>query len=278
MTIHKKRICKIIAISYGNSKYTKQLFVNRKSALKVGQVDEYYSYGPEDIDKNFYEKNKDILSRERGNGYWLWKPYFILKTFKEKLKNGDYLIYTDSAILYMNSTQFIIDFLKEQNTEMWVVNVGLKEKFYTKRDAFILLDVDKPIYSETDQYMGGIQVYKKSNYTEKFLKELLFYSQDKRIITDNNNTQGFDNYEGFVENRHDQSILSLLIKKYGIAKEGKNGVYLKQFYETKSIFLPEIFCIFRRDIFKNYRDIQNKCILKKKEKEKKRNESKKNDL
>ena len=183
--------------------------MNKKSAIEVGKVDEHYSYSPKDIDKDFWKKNKEILSRKRGSGYWLWKPYLILKTFKEKLNDGDYLIYTDAAILYMNSTYQVIDFLKEQNAEMWMNRLTLKEKIWSKRDAFILLGVDMPFYSETNQYMGGIQIYRKSKYTEKFLEELLYYSQDKRLITDEPNTQGLNNYPNFRDNRHDQTILSL---------------------------------------------------------------------
>ena len=103
---------KIIAISYGNRDFQKLLEFNKKSAFEIGKVDEYYSFGPEDIDQQFRIKNKDILSRKRGNGYWLWKPYFILKTLKEKLNEGDYIIYTDAGILYMDSTWKIIEFLK----------------------------------------------------------------------------------------------------------------------------------------------------------------------
>ena len=256
--INKK--IKVIAISYGDKNYQKQLYYNKKSALEVGQVDEYYSYGPEDIDEGFKEKNKDILSRRRGNGYWLWKPYFILKTLREKLNDGDYLFYTDAGILYMNSTNYIIDFLNKQASEMWMIRLGIKEKNYSKRDAFILLGVDMPIYSETYQFMAGIQIYKKSKYTEKFLEELLYYSQDKRIITDDNNTQGFDNYPSFIDHRHDQSILSLLIKKYGIANAGKTNLNLDEYFKNKPIFLPDIFCIYRRINFKNYEDLKKKCI------------------
>ena len=97
----------------------------------------------------------------------------------------------------MNSTYQVIDFLKEQNAEMWMNRLTLKEKIWSKRDAFILLGVDMPFYSETNQYMGGIQIYRKSKYTEKFLEELLYYSQDKRIITDEPNTQGVKNYSKF---------------------------------------------------------------------------------
>ena len=205
------------------------------------------------------EKNKEILSKRRGDGYWLWKPYFILKTFKEKLNNGDYLFYTDAGILYMNSTYQVIDFLKEQNSEMWFDRITLKEKEYSKRDVFILLGVDMPFYRETYQYMGGIQVYKKSKYTEKFLEELLYYSQDKRLITDNPNTQGQPNYPGFKDNRHDQSILSLLIKKYGIANSGRPNLSLDEIFKRKRILMPNIFCIYRKRPFKDYEDIKQKC-------------------
>lgn len=250
-----KKFHKIVAISYADKNFFRQLQLNKKSAIEVGKVDEYYSYGPENIDFEFKEKNKDILSRKRGNGCWLWKPYFILKTLKEKLEDGDYLIYTDAGILYMNSTHNIIEFLNRQNEEMWMIRLRYPEKKHTKRDAFILLGVDMPFYSDTPQYMAGIQVYRKSKFTEKFLEELLYYSQDKRIITDDPNTQGFPNYNIFVENRHDQSVLSLLIKKYGQCNSGKTNK--KKINRKKG--MPYIFCIYRRMKFINYDDVKEKC-------------------
>ena len=228
--------------------------LNKKSAIEIGKVDEHYSYGPKDIDQDFKEKNKEILLKRRGNGYWLWKPYFILKTLKEKLNDGDYLLYTDAAILYMNSTYQVIEFLKEQKAEMWMNLLIFKEKIWSKRDAFVLLGVDLPFFRETNQYMAGIQIYRKSKYTEKILEELLYYSQDKRLITDMKNTQNFPNYKGFRDNRHDQTILSLLIKKYRIANSGKTNLSLDEIYKRKSILMPNIFCIYRRLHFKDYND------------------------
>ena len=245
---------KIIAISYGNQQYQRQLEINKKSALEVGNVNEYYSFGPDNIDLEFRNKNKDILSRKRGNGYWLWKPYFILKTLKEKLNEGDYLIYTDAGILYMNSTSIIIDFMKEQKVQIWAIQLNHIEKKYTKRDAFILLGADMPFFTDTPQYMAGIQIYQKSKYTEKFLEEVLYYSQDKRIITDDPNTLGLNNYDGFVDNRHDQSIFSIMIKKYGQASSGKTNINITQL-EKQYIFMPYIFCIYRRTSFTDYKII-----------------------
>ena len=256
--ILKNNRSKIIAISYGNELFQKQLEVNRKSALEIGKVDEYYSYGPNNIDQEFKNKNIDILSEKRGNGYWLWKPYFILKTFKEKMKEGDYLIYTDAGILYLNSTRNIINFMEKENTEIWAFQLSHLEKYWTKRDVFILLCLDSSLYSDTPQYTAAIQIYRKSKFTEKFLEDLLYYSQDKRIITDMPNTQKYNNYDGFKENRHDQSVFSLLIKKYGLLNTPKTN---RNITDNKKIKRENIitFCIYRRQLFKDYNDIMNKC-------------------
>ena len=159
----------------------------------------------------------------------------------------------------MNSTEQIIEFLEEKKAEMWMIQTKHKERRYSKRDAFILLGADMPFYTETSQYMAGIQIYKKSKFTLNFLEELLYYSQDKRIITDDPNTQGLNNYYGFVDNRHDQTILSIMIKKYGQASSGKTNMNFTEIRLNK-IFMPYIFCIYRRRYFKNYDDIRRKCI------------------
>ena len=196
----------------------------------------------------------------------MWKPYFILKTLKEKLNEGDYLFYTDAGILYMDSTEKLINLLKEYHYEMWIIKTKYIEKKYSKRDAFILLGVDMPFYSESNQYMAGIQIYKKSIYTEKFLEKLLYYSQDKRIITDEPNTQGLKNYKGFRENRHDQTILSLLTKKFELFNSDKANLTLNENKEKISLIIPKLFCIYRKKKHKNYEDIRRICkqLMKKK--------------
>ena len=250
---------KIIAISYSNERFQRQLQLNKKSAIEVGEVDEYYSYGPNDIDPVFKEKNKDILSRSRGNGYWLWKPYIINKTMIEKLKYGDYLIYTDAAILYMNSTRLIINFMKEHKAKIWGNKLVLKERTWTKRDALILMDADTPYYYDTNQYMAGIQVYQKSKYAIKFIQDLLKYSQDVRIITDDNNVMGKENLPGFRENRHDQTVFSLLLKKYGEANSGSPNMTIDQLNHLKPVIMPNILCMYRTIGFKDYEDLINIC-------------------
>ena len=258
ISFKKNSTLKIVAISYSNEKYQTQLKYNKKSAIEIGKVDEYYEYGPNDIEYEFKQKNKDILSKKRGNGYWLWKPYFILKTLKQKLKDGDYLIYTDACILYKDNSRKLIDFLINKKAEIWLYKLGHFEKHWTKRDAFILMDADNTYYQETFQYNAAMQIYRKSKFTENFLNKYLYYSQDKRIITDEPNTQLLSNLDGFRDHRHDQSILSLLVKKYSQANSGNKNIDIKIINSLKSE-MPYIFCHYRRMNFSNYEDLKKNC-------------------
>ena len=253
-----EKVFKIVAISYGSSQYAKSLEYNGKSALEIAKVDKFYGYTPKDIDEDFKRKNKYILEKGRGNGYWLWKPYFLYKTLKEKLNYGDYLIYSDAAIMYVDLAQKLVDFLNEKNLEMYLHRLPHLEKYYTKRDAFILLGVDQPFYTETGQFNAAFQIYKKTKFTEFFLSEYLYYAQDKRIITDDPNELGYNNYEGFRDHRHDQSILSLLTKKYGQVNANKTNLNLTLIKQYREV-MPTIFCHYRQRGIDSYEGLKNLC-------------------
>jgi hypothetical protein len=57
---------------------------------------------------------------------------------------------------------------------------------------------------------------KKNDFVVSFIDEWLTYSEDYRLITDSPNECGLNNYPEFYDHRHDQSILSLLGRKYNI--------------------------------------------------------------
>ena len=249
---------KIVAISYGSEQYNKQLEYNGKSALEIAKVNEFYGYKPKDIDHDFREKNKYILEKGRGNGYWLWKPYFLYKTLKEKLDYGDYLIYSDAAIMYVDLAQKLVDFLKEKKLDMYLHRLPHLERQYTKRDAFILLGVDQPFYAETGQFNAAFQIYRKTKFTEFFLAEYLYYAQDKRIITDDANELGVGNYDDFRDHRHDQSILSLLTKKYGQVNANKTNLDINLIKNYKEV-MPTIFCHYRQRGVGSYEDLKEMC-------------------
>lgn len=213
---------RIIAINYANKKYDKAQEWNTKSALEIGQVDGVINYSPEYIDEKFKKKNKKIFAQYRGNGFYLWKPYFIFKAMTERLNTGDYLIYTDSDSVYINSTDYFVTIMQKKNLNIMAFNLEgsgkFLEKYYTKRDTFVLMDCDSEKYTETYQFLSTHIIFRKSLESLKFVEQWLNYAQDERIITDMINTLGFPNYQGFIDHRHDQSIFSLLAKKINLEK------------------------------------------------------------
>lgn len=203
----------IVAINYANAKYRQTQKFNSATAIRKGRVDKVISYSPKDVDREFRRKNKRILSQERGNGYWLWKPYFIWKTLKN-LQDNDYLVYLDSGAFYRKDVRYLIRAMEADGQDIMVFELPFKEFRYTKRDVFVCMDCDEPEYTNTNQRMATMVIIKKTKDTLAFVQEWLDYGQADNIITDEKNHLGKDNYEGFIDNRHDQSIFSLLSKKY----------------------------------------------------------------
>lgn len=202
----------IWCITYGNDRFEKSKHFNIKTAIEKGKADKVIAYGPEDIDSDFYAANQDILSQPRGNGYWLWKPYIILKTLN-LMEEGDYLCYCDAGISYLKPVRKLIAAMEKSHAYVMPFAADLLEKTYTKRDAFIITQTDYPEAVETPQAWSGVMVYKNCRESRALVGQWLSYCRDRRVNTDDENVLGYPNYEGFIENRHDQTAFSLTCKK-----------------------------------------------------------------
>ncbi len=204
----------ITLINYSNERYTKAQKINSKSALKIAGFKKVISYSPVDIDVEFLDKNKKMFSHQRGGGYWLWKAYIIKKTLSE-MEDGAYLFYCDSGSHFVHSTDELIHSF-DPTFDIMPFEIQTFEKHWTKRDCFQLMGCDESRIFESKQIWSGFSLWKKTAFTMKFVEEWLSYSKDERVVTDIENVLELPNYDGFVEHRHDQSIFSLLLKKYEI--------------------------------------------------------------
>jgi hypothetical protein len=226
----------ILLINYADYVFRKSQKLNNNTGKRVGLFDEVISYCPKDIEKDFFERNRKILGQQRGNGYWLWKPYFIKKSL-ELLNPGDFLFYCDAGAHFIKPITPLIDISLSSGQEIIVFELKYIEKAWTKRDAFILLDCDSPRYSDSRQRLASFSLWRKSGFTMDFIDEYLRYAQDERIITDLENQCGYPNYPEFNEHRHDQSIFSLLTKKYNLdafRDPSQWGNKAKQFYKNSN--------------------------------------------
>lgn len=244
-----KNVVNIILINYSNKFYTRAQKNNTKSAIELGCFKKVISYQPNDIEEQFYRKNKEILSNPRGAGYWLWKPYFIKKTLS-LMSDGEYLFYCDSGSRFVTSVDELLKLVKTTNQDIIPFELPFKESQYTKRDCFILTNTDEEKYYNSQQRLAGFSVWKKSEDAVKFVDEWLTLAQDERIITDLENQMNFPNYDDFITHRHDQSLFSLLTKRYNLAAYRDPSQYGNVFFEMypKSKYSQLLFLTRQRDV------------------------------
>jgi hypothetical protein len=195
---------------------------NAKTALKTGRFDYVKIYTPDDIDVYYKFKNRNIFKYDRGYGCWAWKPYIIFKRLME-IEDGDILCYNDSKYLWLKDVRnYEADILINKNIGVYhnKPNGGTYiEKKLTKMDACVLMNI--PLGDVRDQVMNtpqawaGFILLRKSFNACAFIGEWLTYVQDERIVVDGG-VIFRQNDPCFIESRHDQTVLSLLCKKWGI--------------------------------------------------------------
>ena len=204
---------------YGTNNYENAMNSLIKSSNNY--FDEHLQFRPEDIDCEFFEKNKHILNQKRGAGFWLWKPYFIKKVL-ELSNDGDIIFYVDSGNVFINDPLFLDEKLDENggiilfDNRDGMQNGESAQNFIScKKDSFVLMDCDTDEYIFGKHLNASYQIYKKNNTTMDFINEYLNVCQNINILTDTPNQHG-NNYNGYYDHRHDQSVLSLLAIKHKI--------------------------------------------------------------
>lgn len=206
-----------ILINYATPSFAAVRKLNSATGIRIGGFDKVIEYSPADLDSGFKRRNAHILGQARGAGYWLWKPYIIHQTLAASAAN-DLLCYSDAGSLFTRSVAPLVAAM--QRTQQDVIAFEMKyhrERVWTKRDAFVLLDCDEDRYAVTGQVMAGCSFWRKTPFTTMLAAEWLRYVQDERIVTDAPNRCGRPNFPEFREHRHDQSVWSLLCKKHQVA-------------------------------------------------------------
>jgi hypothetical protein len=204
-----------LLLNFATANFQKAQQFNSKTALKVGGFDRVFCANLDAIDEDFKRKHSAILSHAKGAGYWLWKPYFILHALTE-LQEGDVLMYVDSASHFIQSATALLDLPATYNQDIIPFELELPEGAWTKRDAFFYMAADSMGFEKSRQYCASFIVIRKSALSIQFAEEYLHCCCNPNIVTDLENSCGLPNYPEFEAHRHDQSVFSLLCKKYGL--------------------------------------------------------------
>lgn len=218
--MNKTRARKIYFITYGDQKYS----ISKRHLIGLAKHSKFFdhsiSFGPKDIDKSFKIQFDKVLSQERGGGFWLWKYYFINKLINE-ISENDLIVYCDAgASLNFYAKKRFDEYIEIINDSAYG-NFRIEcephfiEKEWTSKQIFDYFQINQESeIGNSVQLEGGHMIFKKNDHTIHYLEQFRkIIEHDQLLITDFYNKTNQINQ--FVENRHDQSIFSMLSKING---------------------------------------------------------------
>ena len=206
-------------------------------ARKMNIFDSIKVYNENDFDDNFIQSNgKYIQEYKKGYGYWSWKPYIIKKEL-EKINDGDVIVYADCGCMFVY--QNILELKKwiniAHNSESGILTPcagPYLEHEWTRMDLYDYVNKTynkngDNIFENTIQIGAGILVINKNAKSVNFINDWYdVMTTHFKLCTDDKSS--IPNHPKFKENRHDQSVFSLLAKIYKIELiKSENGILNK---------------------------------------------------
>ena len=208
-------------ITYGNNHYTRSKELLEYEAIETGWFDSISTYNDTDLTSEFKKKHATILNMPRGGGYWIWK-YDIITEKLNTISENDILVYLDAGcgINKNGRKRFLeyIDILNKDENQCGIISFdnGCKERIWTTKEIFNYFNVDdtRDDIKNSGQLMATIMIMKKTSHLEMlFEKYNDVLSSNSLLFTDHYNKNNQE--DEFKDNRHDQSIFSLIRKIYG---------------------------------------------------------------
>jgi hypothetical protein len=173
----------------------------KESANKYGMISDFYGW--EDIADDFCILNQEILNNKRGAGYWLWKPYLVYRELID-IPQGEYLIYTDAGVEFVNDPKHLIDAMGEEN--VFLFGNHYNHLHWCKGSV-----LDSIGRKETKQIQASAMIFRNSQEARDLVKRWLLWCQMPGMIDD---CPSENNHPEFREHRHDQAILTCLTPDY----------------------------------------------------------------
>lgn len=213
-------------LSYGSGQFEKCLGKIKTQADHTNWFDTVTLLSKKNLPIEYLSRYGNIGSR--GDGFWSWKPWIIHEKISSVNKN-DIVVYVDSVCIINKKGEQrfrqYIDML--QNSDLGVISFQFtsrlstpdklwREKYFTYNETFEHFNI--PIDShhrETGQIVATVLVFKANDHA-KFLCDMWLAAAKNRIdlFTDTYVERNRKINKFFRDNRHDQSVFSVLRKKY----------------------------------------------------------------
>jgi len=210
-----------------------------KQASSLAEFARVRVWSEVDLNSSTFNPIRHFLRPEnRGFGFFLWKPLIVLEELRS-LKDGEFLLYVDAGChLNKRGRRRFLAYLSALNSSEEDVLVfefrspapnildpgpfsafkGLNDLAYAKSEVlseFLTLGLTEKDF-ESASIQGGILLIQKSPKSVKLIEKWAEYARKRPELFDESLDKGGEGAQ-FIAHRHDQAVLSLLAKKYGVA-------------------------------------------------------------
>ena len=199
-------------ISFGsNDKYINLAEKTVQSVKLLYSKSETIVFKPKDLPDYINNYAKSYM---KGYGYWIWKPYIIKKTLFS-INENDIILYVDGRSGLKKTgkpIRWLDNFINDNKFDIATWQMIHKEMSWTNGDIISAfnLDLDSELI-KSGQFAATFHAWRNNKRSQNFINEWLNFLLDNRDICRDEVSKKL-NHKKFIENRHDQSVFSLMIK------------------------------------------------------------------
>jgi hypothetical protein len=213
--------------------YGEKLKILESVASDTKWFDNIISFNADDRELSELEicenSKKFIINNKRGYGYWLWKPYFV-KYCLTKVPEDSIVCYCDVGMEISKEGSLIFDKLIQMAYDYngLFFDMPFIEKNWTKKTVLNkFVHVDK----NSNQVQANFFLLRKNTKTLALVDEWIKLVTSSDFININDDLNDEKIY--FIEHRHDQSVLSCLVKSMGLKIINQIDSFDRNLYKNK---------------------------------------------
>lgn len=174
-----------------------------------------------EMDPAFVAAHARILQTPRGGGLWMWKPYCILRAL-DSINPGCVLVYLDSKYVFVAPVERLFE---NERGDLLVWKNKPDEPTYSHFKYCKQSVLAKYSSPDAEQAWAGLIVVRKSEAAAAILREWL---QMCCVYEDISDEWTGPNQPEFIDHRHDQSLLSIVLAKHGVPLLSLDSATLKK--------------------------------------------------
>jgi len=203
--------------SFASDHWLNALARIRTECNACGFIDVFRQYLYDDLraDSVFWAKHGAFIeANKRGRGYWIWKPHIILHSLS-LMDDGDILVYADAgcSIKASGAARFqkYVEIVRTNHSGILAFSSEHCMHKWTKMDTV------KALGGESIIDMNGViatsLIIRKCEASVRIMQQWMSLCERYELLDDSPSVSA--NHSEFIGHRHDQSILSLLLRLQG---------------------------------------------------------------